>query len=76
MTFWKRKTPHPFPDRAAMARYSGAKMLRDALADPNVAFRVKSAMVRDWASIDATDAQAESLGNQIARIPSERLRAP
>lgn len=51
-----------------------AKMLDEALGDRNMTFDAKAAIVRDWIARDATDQQAEMLGNQIGRIPSERIR--
>lgn len=51
-----------------------AKMLNEALSDRNMTFDAKAAIVRDWIARDATDQQAETLGNQIGRIPSERIR--
>ena len=65
---------NPFPDRAAEARYSGTKMLNEALADTHVTFEAKAALVLDWIAKDATDEQAEALGNRIGRIPGERKR--
>ncbi len=61
-------------DRQAANRAAATKMLHEALYSRHMPFEAKAAIMLDYIASQATDAQAEDMGNRIGRIPGERIR--